>query len=156
MTEYNYEQTTELLDAIKPLCNIDSATSTTEKSDFVTLEAEHNVGFEVFENEIIIFYFKDHVHFEDYSSEREEGEPDYVERAKDFLVNLFTKEIRIEEYYKKDELVKDCYYFVTSEGDEYIGGTYWKFLPAVFGKKHLQKKVQIWTYNKECNLFKNE
>lgn len=154
----NYIQTRELLDAISPFYGVDAIVVSTEnldwrgekyKSDLVTLVEEHNIGFEVLDNEIIIFYFQDHVHFEDYSSELEDGEPNYVVRAKEFLVNLFTREIRIEEYYKKNELVRDSYYFIMPDGDEYIGGTFYKFLAAVFSKKSLQKKVRVWKFNEK-------
>ena len=55
---------------------------------------ENNVSFEVLDNEIIVFYFTDHYHFEDYSSELEEGEDDYIKRAKDFLIELFENQIK--------------------------------------------------------------
>ena len=154
----NYRQTRELLTAISPYYEADNIVTSTEnldwrgekyQSDLVMLDEEHNIGFEVLDNEIIIFYFQDHVHFEDYSSELEDGEPDYVVRAKEFLVNLFTREIRIEEYYKKNELVRDSYYFIMPDGDEYIGGTYYKFLAAVFCKKSLQKKTRVWKFNEK-------
>ena len=165
MAEYNYIQTIELMDAINKLCNIDAVKVSMEntdwrgkkyKSDVVTLELEHNIGFEVLENEIIVFYFKDHTHFEDYSSDLDADEPDYVARAIEFLVNLFTSKIRIEEYYTKDKLVRDRFYFILPDGDEYIGGTFYKFWTAILCKKKLQKKIHVWAYNKITKRFEEE
>ena len=83
----NFEITNELIDTIKPYTeNVTVKISTDNKdwkgrdykSDFVTIDEKNNVGFEVFDNEIIVFYFTDHYHFEDYSSELEDGEDDYI------------------------------------------------------------------------------
>lgn len=162
IAEYNYTQTVELLEAVREFCNEDVVKVSTDntdwcgkayKSDLITLESEHNVDFEVFDNEIIVYYFKDHTHFEDYSSELQEGEPDYIVRAKEFLRRLFTQKIRIEKYYKKDALVKDSYYFVSQEDEEYIGGTHWKLFTALFCKKSLQKEIQVWEFDKLTKRF---
>ena len=89
----NFEITNELIDTIKPYTENATITISTEnndwkgrayKSDFITIDDKNNVGFEVFDNEIIVFYFTDHYHFEDYSSELEDGDDDYIKRAKFF------------------------------------------------------------------------
>lgn len=83
----NFETTTQLIDILKPHIVAGKITTSTEnkawkgrsyKSDYVTIDERNNVGFEVFDNEIIVFYFTDHVHFENYTSELEEGEDDYI------------------------------------------------------------------------------
>ena len=63
-------------------------------SDSVTIDEENHVGFEVFDNEIIFFYFTEHCHFEDYTSDLEDDEPDYTERAKAFLSICFRVKLR--------------------------------------------------------------
>ena len=61
----NFEITNELIDTIKPYTeNVTVKISTDNKdwkgrdykSDFVTFDEKNNVGFEVFDNEIIVFY----------------------------------------------------------------------------------------------------
>lgn len=162
IAEYNYIHTRELMETVQEFCNLDMIAVSTEnvdwrgnayKSDVVTLDVEHNIGFEVLDNEIIIFYFEDHTHFEDYSSDLQDGEPDYVARAKEFLMKLFAQKIRIEKYYKKNALVKDSYYFILPESEEYIGGTHWKLFSALFCKKSLQKEVRVWEFNKLTKKF---
>ena len=76
----NFKITNELIDTIKPYTENAIITLSTDnkdwkdrdyKSDFVTIDEKNNFGFEVFDNEIIVFYFTDHYHFEDYSSDLE-------------------------------------------------------------------------------------
>ena len=73
----NFETTAILLDELKTYIEnsiVDISTENKDwrnrdyKSDLVTIDAENQVGFEVFDNEIIVYYFTDHYHFEDYSS----------------------------------------------------------------------------------------
>ena len=81
----NYETTKELLEVIDQYIENANITISTEnqdwkgekyESDFVTIDEKNSVGFEVFDNEIIVFYFTDHCHFEDYSSDLEDGDDD--------------------------------------------------------------------------------
>ena len=54
-----------------------------------------------------MFYFTDHYHFEDYSSELEDGADDYIKRAKDFLTKLFENQIKYIEIYKGKKLATE-------------------------------------------------
>ncbi len=159
----NFEITSELLETIKPYTENVNITVTTENkdwkggsynSDFVTVDEKNNVGFEVFDNEIIVFYFTDHYHFEDYSSELEDGEDDYIKRAKGFLVELFENQIKYIEIYKGKKLAIEKYYLIYSENtEERIGGTWWglaRFLNP-FAKK--TKKETIYKFNKSKGCF---
>lgn len=71
-------------------------------ADFVEIstESSNTFSFEVSENEIIIFLFDDHIHFEDYTSDLADGEPDYVQRADEFLNKLFTLPIELHSTFK--------------------------------------------------------
>ncbi len=159
----NFEVTDELLETIKPFTENATITASTEntdykgrkyKSDFVTIDKKNNVGFEVFDNEIIFFYFTDHYHFEDYSSELEEGQDDYIKRAKEFLVELFENKIKYIEIYRGKTLAIEKYYIVYSdETEERIGGTWWglaKFLNP-FAKK--SEKTIIYKFSKTKGCF---
>ena len=99
----NFETTSVLLEVLKPYLEntvVDVSTDNADwrnrnyKSDLVTIDANNHVGFEVLEKEIIAFYFTDHYHFEDYTSELQDGEENYIERAKHFLKELFEYKIR--------------------------------------------------------------
>lgn len=159
----NFEITSELLEAIKPYTENANITITIEnkdwkgrnyKSDFVTIDEKNNVGFEVFDNEIILFYFTGHYHFEDYSSELESGEDDYIKRAKDFLIELFENQIKYIEIYKGKKLATEKYYFINSDNtEERICATWWgleNFLNP-FAKK--TEKETIYKFNKDKGCF---
>ncbi len=101
------------------------------------LDNNNNVGFKVFDNEITVFYFTDHCHFEDYTSEPKEME-DYIQRAKDFLVELFENKIKHIESYKGKALSVENYYIVYSDSTEKrIGGIWWGLVRFInpFAKK---------------------
>lgn len=159
----NFTITSELFETIKPYTeNVNIAITTenkdwkgrTYKSDFITIDDKNNVGFEVFDNEIIVFYFTDHYHFEDYSSELKDGEDDYIKRAKDFLTKLFENRIKYIEIYKGKKLATEKYYLIYSDNtEERIGGTWWgvgRFLNP-FAKK--TEKTTIYKFNKSKGYF---
>ena len=158
----NFFATQILLDTIKPYFNVDGISLSTEnndwkgrpyRSDFVTLIESQNVCFEVFENEIIVSYFTDHTHFEDNSFELDDGDPDYIMRAREFLIELFTLPLRQKETYKGKKRFSEKYYFVLTDGtEEYIGG-HWYTLCRLFqpfaGKR---TEITTWQYDagKQC------
>lgn len=160
----NFETTSMLLDAIKPYIGNASVEITTEnkdwrnrsyKSDFVSIDAKNRVGFEVFDNEVITFYFTDHYHFEDYSSELQDGEDNYIERAKSFLKELFKYKIRHVEYFKGKTLASEKYFILynDSRDDECIGNTWFglsKFINP-FGKKTMRSTT--WQFDKFKGVF---
>lgn len=160
----NYSVTQELLSIAKAYCNPENITISTENkdfkgrtylSDFITLIEKQNISFEVFDNEIIVGYFTDHIHFEDYSSGLNEGERDYIERAKEFLTNLFTLPIRYTETFKGKTLISEKYCFVFSDGtQDCISGLishHFLFGFNPFSKKHIVKKT--WQYDKTKGCF---
>lgn len=146
----NYHTTEELLETIKPYIeNAKLSIQTETGADVVFVDKKHDVGFQVFENEIIVFYFTDHCHFEDYSSELEEGDPNYVERAKEFLMKLFRYQIRHIEFYRGKIKSSEKYYFIYDDGrkDECIGTTWFGF---AFGKKRSETMTSIFDREKGC------
>ena len=162
----NFQITNELIDTIKPYLENAKITIFTDnkdwkdrryKSDFVTIDEKNNIGFEVFDNEIIVFYFTDHYHFEDYSSELEDGDDDYVKRAKEFITKLFENKIKYIQVYKGEKLATEKYYIVYSDNtEERIGGTWWgleRFLNP-FAKK--AEKTTIYKFNKPSGCFEGK
>lgn len=162
----NFEITSQLLETIKPYTENANITITTEnkgwkgrtyKSDFVTLDEKNNVGFEVFDNEIIVFYFTGHYHFEDYSSELEDGEDDYIKRAKDFLTKLFENQIKHIEIYKGKKLATEKDYFIYLDNtEERIGATWWGFERFLnpFAKKI--EKTNTYKFDKAKGYFEQK
>lgn len=160
----NFETTSVLFEVLKPYIEnsvIDISTDNTDwhnrsyKADFVTIDAKNHVGFEVFDNEVIAFYFTDHYHFEDYSSELQDAEDNYIERAKSFLKELFEYKIRHVEYYKGKALYSEKYFIMYHDGreDECIGNTWFgisKFINP-FGKKSMHSTT--WQFNKSKGVF---
>ncbi len=159
----NFEVTNELLEVLKPYTEKSSVSISTEnedwkgrpyQSDFVSIDEEHGVGFEVFDDEIIVFYFGDHCHFENYTSELQDGEDEYTKQAKEFLVELFENRLKHQEIYRGKKLASDKYSFIYSDDTEkYIGGTWWglvRFLNP-FAKK--TEKTTIWRFDKSQGCF---
>ena len=162
----NFEITNDLINTIKPYTENAAITIFSDnkdwkgrdyKSDFVTIDEKNNVGFEVLDNEIIVFYFTDHYHFEDYSSDLKDGDDDYIKRAKDFIINLFANQIKYIEIYKGKKLATEKYYFVYLDNtEECIGGTWWglkRFLNP-FVKK--TERITIYKFDKANGYFNKE
>ncbi|MBQ3563459.1 MAG: hypothetical protein IJA21_02490 [Clostridia bacterium] len=159
----NFEITNKLIDTIKPYLENAKITISTAnkdwkgrkyKSDFVTIDEKNNVGFEVFENEIIMFYFTDHYHFEDYSSELVDGGDDYVKRAKVFIIELFENKIKYIQVYKGKKLATEKYYIVYSDNtEERIGGTWWGLARILNPFAKRAEKTTIYKFNKEKGFF---
>ncbi len=160
----NYEITTTLVEALRPYIGDKSVNITTEeknwkgeasKSDYVEVDKKNSVGFEVMNNEIIVFYFTDHTHFEDYTSELAEGEDDYVKRAIEFLIDLFRYKICNIKHYKGDKMYSEQYFISYGDGreDDYIGGTMWSIISYIspFGRK--RKKQTVYFYDKQKGCF---
>lgn len=153
-----FEITQALLDEVKQYFeNTDikiSAHDNSSNSDYVMLIESQNIGFEVFENEIIVYYFNDHIHFEDYSSTTDEDEPNYVERAKIFLNKLFTLTIKVCEIYKGNKKSSERYCFITPDVKEEVMGNIWYGLCRLinpFAKK--KSVITIWRFDNHNKCF---
>ena len=164
MIKLNFEATSILLEVLKPYIEnsvVDISTDNKDwrnrdyKSDLVTIDAENNIGFEVFDNEITAFYFTDHYHFEDYTFELQNGQDNYIERAKSFLKELFENKIQHIEYYKGKSLSSEKYFIMYQDGreDKCIGNTWFglsKFINP-FGRKSIHST--IWQFDKAKGVF---
>lgn len=82
----HFEATSFLLAAIQPyienvVVNITSKNkrwrNRSHPSDLVNIDAGNHIGFEVFENDIIVFYFTVRRHFKNYLSKLQTGENPY-------------------------------------------------------------------------------
>ncbi len=159
----NYITTEKILNALRPVCDLSNISITTEnkdwkgrtyKSDYVTIIKTHNIGFEVFDNEIIVFYFTGHCHFEDYSSTHKNDE-DYISSAIDFLTKLFTLSIRYSKVTRGNKIKREEYFFVMQNGqEESLAGPSLR----LFGGNLFIRKIATnltWQYDKESNDFIN-
>lgn len=150
-----YSDTQFLLDSISDVCNLNNCSVTTEDMDFVLLEKEHYVGLEVHENEIIVYFFKDHRHFEDYTSELEEGDTPYLQRAADFLHRLFTTPLQIMEKRKSGKLLRRELFFLLPDGRrESVDGPW---LERLFSNPFVKPVYDLtnYSYHKESGQFHN-
>lgn len=125
-------------------------------ADYVEIinQSPYHISFEVVENEIIVFCFGDHIHFEDYSFELEEGDPDYVDRAIEFLTMFFRYPIERRYTSKGNKVVRDETLLVVSEEEkESICATYF-----CTGLKNLFKQrietVKRFAFDNETKSFR--
>lgn len=160
----NFESTSALLKVLKPYIENSAVDITSDNknlrnqncmSDLVTIDADNHIGFEVFENEVIIFYFTDHSHFEDYTSELKNGQDNYIERTKKFLKELFENKIRHVEEYKGKSLLSEKYFMIYQDDreDECIGNIWFglsKFINP-FSRKSVHST--IWRFDKLKGIF---
>lgn len=160
----NFETTSILSEAIQPYIEnstVEIAIGNKDwrnrdyKSDFVSIDAINHVGFEVFENEVIVFYFTGHSHFEDYSSELQAGDDNYIERSKSFLKDLFENKIRHVEYYKGKTLSSEKYFLLYNDGrdDECIGNTWFGLSKLInpFARKSMDSTT--WQFDISKGVF---
>lgn len=159
-----FETTTVLLNEIEPYVKnavIDITSESKDcrnrscKFDHVNLDAKNHVGFEVFDHEIVVFYFTGHYHFEEDSSKSPKGTDDYIEQAKSFLKDLFEYKIRHIEYYKGKTLYSEKYYLCDNDNKEKkcIGNTWFglsKFIHPL-GKKSVH--TTTWQFDKRKGTF---
>ena len=89
-------------------------------ADYVEVlnDPQNSISFEVTENEIIIFFFTDHVHFNDYVVDLKDNEPDYVKRAAEFLEKLFTLPIERKYTVKGSKVIRDETLFIKSQTEK--------------------------------------
>ena len=159
----NYLTTKALLEALNPYTDNASIHISTVnkdwqgkeyKSDFVMIDEKNHVGFEVFDNEILVFYFTDHCHFEDYSYGSENEGADYIKRAKDFLMLLFENRIKYIEIYKGKKLASEKYYFVYADNTEKHIGTSWSgFITPLNPLAKKKVKITVWKFNRAEGRF---
>ncbi len=125
-------------------------------ADYVEIinDPHNSVSFEVTENEIIVFFFTDHVHFNDYAMDLEDNESDYIERAAEFLENLFTLPIERKYTVKGNKVIRDESMFIQSQTEkESCGGVTFCFA----GIKNILKKkrtvMEVKRFNKAVGNF---
>ncbi len=160
----NFEITNELINTIKPYTENVTIKIFGEnkdwkhrnyKSDFVTIDENNNVGFEVFENEIIVYFFSEHHHFEDYSSSVDEGEPTFVDRFEEFLNDLFSCVIRCEKQYKGKVLISERYVFVHEDQTEDCPAGVWVHALLIRLIPFLRKRIEytLWKFDAQKGIF---
>ena len=161
----NYHITNNLLDIVYKLAPTSdikiSCTNNKDwrgkeyQSDLVTIDETSHVGFEVFENEIIAYFFSEHHHFEDYSSSIDEDEPTFVDRMETFLNDLFTCTIRYEKQYKRKTLISERYVFVHEDLTEECPAGVWVHGILVRLIPFLRKRTEykLWKFDAQKGIF---
>ena len=157
-----YPETKQILDALHDIVELRHVNITTDntdwrgipyRSDYVTIEAEHKIGFEVFHNEIIVFYFGDHCHFEDYTSDLTEGMLPYPQRAIEFLRRFFTTPLQHLEKRKRNHSLRSEWFFLLSDGrkESLAGPWFGKLFTNPFTRSWIE--LTNWYYNKFTGKF---
>jgi len=142
--------TKRILETLKPYTeNAEISVEPGGKTNLVWLDAKNNVGFEVFDNEIIVFYLTDHQHFEDYICGLEDGQDDYIKRAEDFILDLFRYKIRYVKTFRGKILTKEKFSIIYSDGREERLQSIWHGL--AFGRK--SEVSTVWRYDAEKGCF---
>ena len=162
--DMNYKVTEDILNSIQPVCDLSNVSVSTEnedwrgrtnKSDFVTINERHNIGFEVFDNEIIVFYFTNHDHF-DYDSSMTENYEEYAANVIDFLNRIFTLPILYVKVTKGKSVKREEYFFVMPDGqEESLAGPNFHYLFSLnpFAKKTTTRTT--WQYDRAAGDFIN-
>ncbi len=162
----NFESTQRLLDVVSNYVkteniSIESGDNKDWKgrkyiADFVEIikEEPNQISFEVTGEEIIIFFFNDHVHFDDYSSALDNNDADYVERAIEFLKKMFTLPIETRYTTKGDRIIRNESYFVlpNNEKESCVGTAFGSAGLKNFFKKSV-KHVEIKKFDRHISKF---
>lgn len=149
--------------SLQPVCDLSTVSvliqnkdyqGRTYESDLVTINERHNVGFEVFDNEIIVFYFTNHDHF-DYDSSKFENNEEYAASVIDFLNKIFTLPILYVKVTKGKSVKREEYFFVMPNGEEesIAGPIGHLFNGNPFAKQITTKTT--WQYDKAAGGFIN-
>ena len=160
-----FQTTAELIEAIKPYVSeealtvhcedVDTGKGDPSLEDLVMIDELHRVGFRVSEHEVVVFCFTGHAHFEDCTSEPQEGQAGYVTRAKEFLSDLLQYRIRHVKVYRGRKLASEKYdlLYPDERGEDCFGGTRYGLLRRLnpFAKRTVESAV--WQYDKEKGLF---
>ena len=149
----DFEATLTLLNALKPYIeNSVVDVSSSGKSDLVIIDANNHIGFEVYKNEIVVFYINACRHFAENSSNCGAS---YIEQAKSFLFDLFTHRLRHVVYYKGDAVSSEKYFMIYGNGkaDTCIGSTWFGFSHFInpFGRKW--ERSTTWQFDKTKGCF---
>lgn len=148
------EKADYILEKISHYCNLDKIEKSDEQtdwrgkkyhSDFIILDKENNIGFEAFADEVSVFYFKEHQHFNNYTND-DKTDLAYIDWAVELLIDIFTCEIKHIEVFKGKNLCCEEYYFLRNGIFEKQGGTVYSIVRLInpFAKKSV--KESIWQY----------
>ncbi len=161
----NFKETEQLLTTVTKYLSSDKIRIQTDTckdylgksytADYVqiTNDPNNHIGIEVTENEIIIFFFTDHAHFEDYTSPIKEGETNYIQRAAEFLDKLFTLPIERNYTIKGNRIIRDESFFIIGNKKVSCAGITLSF--AGFRNMFKKKKrvCEKFLFNKETACF---
>ena len=157
----NFEATNELLEAIKPYTKNATVTISSENDDYkgasfdlVTVDKNHEFCFEVFEDEIIVFFITDHYHFEDYSSEYDDESNNYIKRATTFLLELLQNKVKHVKIFKGKNLASEKYFMLYSDNTkEKIGGIWWGLVRVLNPFAKRTEEAVTYKFNTEKGIF---
>lgn len=152
-----YQVTQELLDVLRKFMPLvtESQDHSGGETDFVSIDDGNHVGFEVFEDEIIVFFFSTHRHFTDSYFALEEGAPDYIERAKAFLTDLLSCTVTRQKEFRGNVPIREKIIFTYPDGttDEPAGVTVHISLAYLIPFLQKRTETRSWKFDKEKAYF---
>lgn len=141
------KETQYILDSISNLIDISKAEISTENldykgrkyiSDFVILNKSDNIGFEVFEDEIRVFYLREHTHIGVIYGMKE---TEIVEDAVDLIKKVLTSKLKYIQVFKGKKLLKESHYFLINDLWEKQSTTSYSLVNCInpFAKKTIKE-----------------
>lgn len=163
--QVNHEVTRQLLSALEDLLDMSRVEISTDNkdfldrpsgSDYVTLEKENRIGFEVFTDEIRVDFFDDHTHFgrnNTFDEDVEGGQ--FLQQAVTLLRRLFSQTLVKTETYRGRKRIRYEWFFLCPDGrKESIGGP-WLGPLLTFTNPFRRKtyRQSNWRYHKGTGTF---
>lgn len=148
------EKTLLFLDKIRDYIDIENVElkeETFRGSKYIEVQLTPNgeISFHVYDNEIIVFYFSAHSHFDNYWY----GDNRYIDEAVDFLIYLFNEPFKLVEFFKGENNIGVKQY-VLEDGEEICVS---EILYTRHSLKNIFKKrrceIKIIKYDKEIKNF---
>lgn len=162
----NHEATKLILSQLTDLIDIGQVEISTNNtdylglpsgSDYVLLEKQHHIGFEVFEDEIRVDFFDDHTHYgRNYDFDENASMEEYVSQAVACLQRIFTQTlVKMETFRGYKQIIKYEWFFLCPDGrKESIAGVMYAHLFSF--RNPFKKKICLqsnWRYHKESGTF---
>lgn len=140
--------TEAVLASLQDIVDISKAVPDQKNPEITILDAEHDISFGVYDNEIIVFFFYDHHHF------YVDWDENYVQSAADMLRQLFIHPLLKQETFKGTKCIRREWFYLLENGrKESIAGPW--FLGGRFVNPFSKKSAKrtLWRYLRQAGRF---
>lgn len=150
--KFNFELTDQILQKLKQTADVEPVSFTDKNNDAyrrtylfddVALEKAHEVSFEVSEGSVIVFFFNAHAHFDNFGTDP--SDTSYMDKAINFLVQLFTLPVYHKQFFISKGVYCDKYYFLIDNKKLILSNSVYSlgFLLRPFAKRKTESAVWI-------------